>query len=130
MLIRPVVAYGGETWTLSNKSINLLDGFERGIPRRILGPVWENGNWRRRKNSKLFGRYKECSIFSYIRIQRLKWLGHIIRISEERVAHKLYSYVTDGVWQRDRPKDRWRDAVRRDLRQLRISVTLTEERKR
>ncbi|XP_066907236.1 uncharacterized protein [Halyomorpha halys] len=48
-LIRPVVTYGGETWTLSNRSINLLDRFERVILRRILGPVCENGNWRRRK---------------------------------------------------------------------------------
>ncbi|XP_066908582.1 uncharacterized protein [Halyomorpha halys] len=37
-LIRPVVTYGGETWTLSNKSINLLDRFERVILRRVLGP--------------------------------------------------------------------------------------------
>ncbi|XP_066909145.1 uncharacterized protein [Halyomorpha halys] len=40
-LIRPVVTYGGETWKLSNKSINLLDRFERVILRRILGPVCE-----------------------------------------------------------------------------------------
>ncbi|XP_066903488.1 uncharacterized protein [Halyomorpha halys] len=54
-LISPVVTYGGETWTLSNKSINLLDRLEGAILRRILGPVCENGNWRRRKNSELLG---------------------------------------------------------------------------
>ncbi|XP_066901723.1 uncharacterized protein [Halyomorpha halys] len=41
-LIRPIVSYDEETWTLSNKSINLLDRFERVIQRRILGPVCEN----------------------------------------------------------------------------------------
>ncbi|XP_066903340.1 uncharacterized protein [Halyomorpha halys] len=41
-LIRPVVTYGGETWTLSNKSIILADRFERVILRRILRPVCEN----------------------------------------------------------------------------------------
>ncbi|XP_066904340.1 uncharacterized protein [Halyomorpha halys] len=116
-LIRPVVTYGGKSWTLSNKSINLLDRFERVILRRILGAVCQNGNWRRRKNGELFGLYKEC-ISAYIRIQRLKWLGHVMRMSEERVAHKLYSYVPDGVRQRVRPKGRWRDAVSRDLRKI------------
>ncbi|XP_066905643.1 uncharacterized protein [Halyomorpha halys] len=107
-----------------------LTGLKRVILRRILGPVCENGNWRRRKNGDLFGLYKECSISAYIRIQRLKWLGHVMRMSEERVAHKLYSYVPDGVRQRGRPKGRWRDALRRDQRQMRIPVTLTEDRER
>ncbi|XP_066903602.1 uncharacterized protein [Halyomorpha halys] len=129
-LIRPVATYGGETWTLSNKSINLQDRFERVILRRILGLVCENGNWPRRKNIELFGLYKEWNISWYIRIQRLKWLGHVMRMREERVAHKLYRYVPDVVRQRGRPKGRWRDAVRRDLRQLRIPVTLTEDRER
>ncbi|XP_066903920.1 uncharacterized protein [Halyomorpha halys] len=123
-LIRPVVTYGGETWTLSNKRINLLDRFERVILRDRMREWY----CRRRKNGELFGLYKECSISSYIRIQRLKWLGHVLKISEERVADKLYSYVPDGVRQRDRPKGRWKDDVRRDLRQLRIPVTFTEDR--
>ncbi|XP_066902399.1 uncharacterized protein [Halyomorpha halys] len=104
--------------------------FERVILRRILGPVCENGNWQRRNNGELFGLYKECSISAFIRIQRLKWLGHVMRMSEERVTHKLYSYVPGGVRQCGRPKGRWRDAVRRDLRQLRIPVALTEDRER
>ncbi|XP_066903471.1 uncharacterized protein [Halyomorpha halys] len=128
-LIRPIVTYGGGTWTLSNKNINLLDRFERVNLRKILRPVCENGNWRRRKNGELFGLYKECSISSYIRIKRLKWFGHVMRMSEERVAHKLYSYVPDGVRHCGRPKGRWRDAVRWDLQQLRIPVTLSEDRK-
>ncbi|XP_066905819.1 uncharacterized protein [Halyomorpha halys] len=127
-LIRPDVTYCGET--LSNKSINLLDRVEGVILRRILGSVCENGNWQRRKNGELFVLYKECSISSCTSIQRLKVIGHVMRMSEERVPHKLYSYVPDGVRQLGSPKGRWRNAVRRDLRQLRIPVTLTEDRER
>nr|XP_024219715.1 uncharacterized protein LOC112211741 [Halyomorpha halys] len=126
-LIRPIVTYGGETWTLCNDSINQLDRFERVIQRRIIGPVCENGNWRKRKNGELFGFYKECGFSSFIRIQRLKWLGHVMRISEKKVAHKLYINVPDGVCRRGRPKGRWRDGVEQDLKQLRIPVALTED---
>ncbi|XP_066906415.1 uncharacterized protein [Halyomorpha halys] len=126
-IIRPDFAHCRETWTLSNKSIDLLDRFERVILKRILEPVCENGNWRKRKNGKLFGLYQECSMSSSIRIQSLKWLDHVMRVSKERVTHIQDSYVPDGVRQRGRPKGRWRDAVRRDLRKLRIPVTLTED---
>lgn len=49
------------------------------------------------KNSELFLLYKEISISSYIKIQRLKWLGHVMRISTERVASKVYVNIPDGV---------------------------------
>jgi N-acetylmuramoyl-L-alanine amidase len=45
-LIRTVLTYGSETWTLSKKSENALSTLERKILRRIYGPVLDNGQWR------------------------------------------------------------------------------------
>jgi hypothetical protein len=42
-LIRRVLTYGNETWTLSKKSQNALSIFKRKILRRIYGPVQDNG---------------------------------------------------------------------------------------
>jgi hypothetical protein len=51
-LIRPVVSYGAEAWTLTKKEQALLI-FERKIFRRIYGPEYENGEWKCRKNREL-----------------------------------------------------------------------------
>ena len=53
ILIRPVVTYGEETWTMTKKEEEALLIFERKIFRRIYGPENENGEWKRRTNLEL-----------------------------------------------------------------------------
>ena len=43
-LIRPVVSYGEEAWTMTKKDEQALLVCERKIFRRIYGPKYENGN--------------------------------------------------------------------------------------
>jgi len=45
-LVRPVVTYGSESWTLTMEEIRALAVFERKILRKIYGPVKENELWR------------------------------------------------------------------------------------
>src|ERR1700761_4431961 len=57
-MVRPIVMYGSETWTLTNKHENMRSTFERKMLLRICGPIQENNVWRTRNNrelSKLFG---------------------------------------------------------------------------
>ena len=53
MLIRPVVTYGSETWTLTKPDDNLLRIFKRKILRKIYGPIQEGDIWRIRNNEEL-----------------------------------------------------------------------------
>jgi hypothetical protein len=49
-LIRPAVAYGAETWTMTKKEEQALIIFERKIFRRICGAKYANGEWKSRTN--------------------------------------------------------------------------------
>jgi len=95
--------------------------FERRILRSIFGAVNVNGNWRRRYNHELYQLYKEPDIVKYIKINRLRWLGHVQRMDEERVPLKLLNTNPDGNRRPGRPKSRWKDAVESDLKALRVS---------
>jgi hypothetical protein len=45
-VIRPIVTYACETWTLKESITHRLMVFERRILRTIFGPTYENGFWR------------------------------------------------------------------------------------
>jgi hypothetical protein len=67
----------------------MLNTFERNILRRIYGLTQEGGCWRPRWNNELYNLYKEPKVVEDIKIIRLEWTGHIIRMEEERIPKKV-----------------------------------------
>ena len=65
--------------------MQMLNTFQRKIFRRIYGPAQEGEHWRPRWNSELYSLYNEPNIVEDIKIRRLEWAGHIIRLEEERI---------------------------------------------
>jgi hypothetical protein len=53
-LIRPIVTYGAETWTLTLTEENALKRFETKVLRKIDGPVMDKVLWRIRYNFELY----------------------------------------------------------------------------
>jgi hypothetical protein len=66
----------------------MLNTFERKILRRIYDPIQGGGCWRPGWNNKLYSLYKESNIVEDIKIRRLGWAGHIIRMEEERIPKR------------------------------------------
>jgi len=86
--------------------------------RRIFGPTQEGGCWHPRWNNELYSLCKELNIVEDIKIRRLEWAGHIIRMEEERIPKKVLNgnfHITRPV---GRPRTRWVDVVQRDALQL------------
>ena len=52
-LIRPVVTYGAEAWTLTKKEVQAVLIFEWKIFRRMYGAKYGNGEWKSRTNREL-----------------------------------------------------------------------------
>jgi hypothetical protein len=62
--------------------------------------------------------YKESDIVTYIKINRLRWAGHVIRLEEQNPARRVLVAIVEGRRQRDRPKLRWEDGVKEDARKM------------
>jgi len=83
-LIRPVVTYGCEAWTLTNRDERHLRIFERRILRKIFGPVQnEDGSWRIRMSYELNELIENADIVRFIKSRRITWLGHVMRMDDK-----------------------------------------------
>ena len=65
-LIRPVLTYGSEPWTVGKQGENLFRSFERKVLQKIFGLVLENGCWKRCKNSEIYRLYDEHDVVKFI----------------------------------------------------------------
>lgn len=119
-VIRPIVTYASETWTLNTAEQIKLEIWERKVLRKIFGGKKTEEGWVRRSNEELKTLYKETNIIGIVRSQRLRWLGHIERMSEERVPRMIITRTIGGKKRQGRPRTRWKTDVERDLRQLKI----------
>jgi hypothetical protein len=105
--------YGVETWVLSKADKLRLGVFERKIFRRIYGPVCEGTTWRSRYNEELDRLYDETDLVTSVRITRLRWAGHIVRMQDNLRCKKITLDKPEGRRRVGRPNlrgmDGWSD---------------------
>jgi hypothetical protein len=119
-VIRPILIYVAQACALTNKMEKMLMTWERKILRNNYGATCENGHWRIKIISELESKYKSQDIFSVIKVRRLEWLGHIVRMNETRTVKKIFEEKLGGRRGRGRPRLRWIDDVEDDLRNIGI----------
>jgi len=68
-----------------------LNIFERKAYRRILGPVndIEKENCRILTNKEIYANGKNHTIIETIRLNRLRWFGHLQRMEENRIPKRI-----------------------------------------
>jgi hypothetical protein len=78
-----------------------------------LGPVYdkEKENWRILTNEEIYAMVKNPTITETIRVHRLRWFGHLLRMEENRIPPKIY-INSETIRLRGRPRNRWQDEVR------------------
>jgi hypothetical protein len=89
------VTYGAEKWTLTSKMEKMLMTWKRKIMRKTYGPTKENGQWRIKINEELMTKNKAPVIVNVIKIRRLEWLGHVVRMNETRSV-KIFEGKLEG----------------------------------
>ena len=122
MVIRPVVVYGSKCWVLIENIKQKLLVFERRLLRRIFGPTQKtNGEWRQKTNEELGNLINHENIVRHIKSKRLSWVGHVERMPDERVVTSIYKWKPHGTRPKGRPRVRWDDDVRDDLRKVGVN---------
>jgi hypothetical protein len=115
-MIRPVVTYSSETWTLTAKDKNNQRIFESQILRKIFGPVNTDSVWRIRNNREIDSLIEGADIVRFIKAQRIKWLGHIQRMDQARLIRKLLDWKPVKTRPVGKPRQRWQEYVLEELK--------------
>jgi hypothetical protein len=119
-VILPVVLYGCETWSLTLREEHRLRVFENKVL-RIFGPKREeDGSWRKLHNDELHSLYSSPNIVSVIKSRRMRWAGHVACMEEGRGVYRVLVGRPEGKRPLGRPKRRWDDNIKTDLRKIGI----------
>ena len=94
--------------------------FENKVLRRIFGPRSDEvtGEWRRLYNEELNDLYSSPNIVRVIKSRRMRWVGYVARISEERGVYRVLVGKPEGRIPLGRPRRRWVDNIRMDLQEV------------
>jgi hypothetical protein len=63
---------------------------------------------------------KGKDIVTYTNAQRLKWWGHLTKMTDIKLVKKITDWDLIGVRTNGWPKNRWRDEVMIDLKKLKL----------
>src|SRR5688572_9559886 len=123
-LVIPVLLYGSECWCLRKEDERKLLAIEMNWLRRIK---------RRSKRDRIKNEVtrkelgQEETVIDRIRKKRLTWLGHVMRMDNNRLpSMALYGYV-EGTRSRGRQQKTWMDNIREDLQRMEMDMEEVKE---
>jgi hypothetical protein len=120
-LFLPPVTYASETWVLKENMVNKLMIFKRKLMRKIFGPTrTDDGYWRIKTNQEINELLKGQNIIGFIKKQRLNWLGHVERMTEDNNVQKIKRWNPMSKRPIGRPKTRWEGDVLKDIKSMNI----------
>src|SRR6218665_3416810 len=114
-MIRPVMMYGAEAWTLRRKEEKFLERTEMRMLRWILGISLKD----MQRNENIRKKIGVACITDKIREARLRWYGHVERSGDTNIRRIMKSRV-QGLRSRGRQKKRWMDMIQEDLKFLNL----------
>jgi hypothetical protein len=108
-VILPVVLYWCETWSLTLREEHRLRVFENRVLRRIFGPKRDEvtREWRKLHYEELHILYSSPNIFRQIKSRRMRWIGHVAFMGEERNVYRVFMRKSEGKRPLGKPRHRW-----------------------
>ena len=119
-IILAVVLYGCETWSLALREEHRLWVFENKVLRKIFGAKSAEitGEWRKSHSAELHALYSFPNIIRNVKSRQLRWAGHVARMEQSRNACRVLVGIPEGMSSLGRPRRRWEDNIKMDLREV------------
>ena len=121
-----VISYdSSEAWTTYKRQEKKLNSFHLRCLRRILDISWQD----KVTNTEvgLLERASSFSLYTLLSQRRLRWLGHVHRITNGRIPKDmLYGELITGTRTVGRKYLRYRDTCKRDMKVAEIDITTWE----
>ena len=94
--------------------------FENRVLRRVFGPKRDEATreWRKLHNEELRDLYSLPNIVRVVKSRRMRWAGHVARMGEGRVVHRVLVGKPEGKRPLGRPRCRWEDNIKMDLQEV------------
>ena len=117
--VLPVLLYGAECWVPLRKHMKKLNTFHHRCIRIILG-ISSRQQWEERITmAEVRQRWgDEETAGEKVRKNRLEWLGHLARMPDYRLPKSTVFSWLPQPRPRCGPRMRWRDVVRKDLKDI------------
>jgi hypothetical protein len=111
--------YGCEAWSLTLREEHRVRVFENRVLRGIFGTKRDEviGGWRKLYNEELHNLYCLLNIIRLNEARRLRWAGHVANMWDKRNAYRILVGKPEGKRQLGRPRRRWEDNIKMDLRE-------------
>ncbi|GJV02039.1 ataxia telangiectasia mutated family protein [Tanacetum coccineum] len=125
VVIRPAMLYRLEYWPITKAIANMVEVVELRMLRWTCGKTFldmiPNGVYRAQLEAK--------TIINKMREGRMRWFRHVRRRPHSSPVRRVEALVVDGLRRRGRPKLRWEDKVKHDMKELLLSENMTSDRK-
>ena len=112
-----VLLYSGETWPVVKQHISPLAVFQMNCLRRVCGISLHNHV----PNVVILNRCNTLSVESQLQGKRLRWLGHVFQMPNDRLPKKLLFGEVKGLCPPGRPTSSFNDVALHDCQNCRIS---------
>ena len=107
-IVESIGTYGAELWEISKRNKTRIKAMEMEFWRRSC----QLTRMDKVRNTEIRARMGiDIDIIETIEVKRLKWYGHIQRMSEERWPKKICEWTPENRRKRGRPRQAWKDDV-------------------
>ena len=115
---RKGLVYGAKTWAVKKAQETKLEVTEM----RMLPWMCRVTRLDKIRNERIRGTTKVREITKKVQERRLKWYGLVMRREEHYVGRREMKMKVQGRRKRGRPKRRWLDGVRGDIKEKGLSA--------